>query len=130
MPVESMTTHISADMEKLYERAFITEQTQTTLSQVELQPRSREESWRQIAPLVQARYGYNPTVIRFYEDIITELQQQVSQYRAIINELVRAQIEDSEVEYATGTPTVLPPNLAKRMSDQTSPPSPMTGHEI
>jgi hypothetical protein len=124
------TTQISADVTKLYELGFITEQTQTSITEVESQRKPREETWRQLAPFVRAGHGYDPTVIRFYEDIILELQRQLARYRAIVTELLKAPVEEASVGYSQGTPTVLPPEIASRLRARTAPAARMTGHEM
>ncbi|HTQ53184.1 MAG TPA: hypothetical protein VMI94_01920 [Bryobacteraceae bacterium] len=126
---EPLTTHISADVQKLYEDSFLGERTQTSTTSSGPQANPRTEFWRQLAPLPR-RVGYDPAIIRFYEDVITELQRELARYKAMVAELSKPTAVEIEVEYSTGRQTVLPPALASRLRSSTAPPSPMIGHEI
>ena len=129
--VEPVTTHISADAQKLYEYSFVAEQTQTAATQLGPQGRSRGELWRQLAPFSRYPLGYDPTIIRFYEDVITELQRELAKYKTMVVELLKTPpATEINLEYSTGERTVLPPDVADRLRAHTMPASPMIGHEI
>jgi hypothetical protein len=127
---EPVTTNISTEAQKVYELMFLGEQTQTTATQTESQARPRAETLRRLAPLNRCPGGYDPAVIRFYEDVITELQRELARYKAMVAELSKNPVVGNEGEYTPGQPTTLPPDIAKRLRASTAPPSQMTGHEI
>jgi hypothetical protein len=131
MPLtERVTTHISADTRKLYEESFLAEPTPTSGTEVASQTRPRSELWRQLAPLVRHPTEYDPTIIRFYEDVITDLQRELVKYKAMVIELLKTSAPEDEVEYSLGQTTALPRDVASRLGARTRPPSPMLGHEI
>jgi hypothetical protein len=127
--LEPLTTHISADVQKLYEDTFLGERTQTSTSHSGPQAKPRAEFWRQLTPLPK-RVGYDPAIIRFYEDVITELQRELAYYKAMVVQLSKTTGMETELEYAPGQQTVLPPTVATRLHSRTEPALPMIGHEI
>lgn len=127
-----MTTYISSDFQKLYEREFLSEQTQTASARRPYPEESEagKETWRRIVPKVHHPQGYDPTIIRFYEGIIAELQRELAKYKAMVIELLAARGGEREGEYALGDTTELSPDFAKKLCTGTGPGLPMVGYEI
>jgi hypothetical protein len=112
---EPVTTHISADSQKLYESTFFGEHSRATATQPGSQSRSHAELWRQVAPIARHPSGYDPTIIRFYEDVIAELQRELAKYKTMVIELLKTTAIEEEVEYSPGQKTALPPEVASRL---------------
>lgn len=128
-----MTTYISSDLQKLYEREFLAERTQTASTRRPPPEESEagKEAWRHIALKFYHAHGYDPAVIRFYEDIIAGLQRELARYKAMVMELLAARGGEGGGEdgYAAGNPTELSPGFARKLRAGTRPGLPMVGHE-
>jgi len=95
------TTRISTDLEELWRKQFLTERTQTPADVLPDQKASeRDRNFRRMTETVRFSGGvYDPSVIRFYEDIILELQKEVVRYRALWEEAVKASRAEGEELY-------------------------------
>jgi hypothetical protein len=130
---KELTTYISADLRQLYERAFLSEQGQTGSS---LWDRTQEgafplETWKTTARRVQVIYYPEPSVIRFYEDIIAELQRELAKYKELVFQLlVSHQADVVDEVYSPGEPTTLPARTAEKLRRKPVAGLPMVGHEI
>jgi hypothetical protein len=129
---KELTTYISTDLEKLFLESFFSGQRQTAGI-----PESRQQidAMREVRKYLPARstrgYSYDQTIVRFYEDIISELQRELARYKDIVQKLLFIrEIEAEEIVYSPGEPTVLPPELAQKLRGRTKPGSPMVGYEI
>ncbi len=123
-------TYISADVEKLYERDFLAERTQTAYSRPLKENRLLKEQWSWISPRVSHPYGYDPVIVRFYEDIIVELQRELARYKAMVVALLASPSQEEDVQYFPGEPVHIPRDLARKLQSRTKPGLPMTGYEI
>ena len=95
------TTRISSNLEELWRRQFFAGQGQTP-ADVLLDSRApeRENSLRRMAATIKFSGGaYDSAIIRFYEDIILELQKQVLRYKTLWQEVAKAEWEDMEETY-------------------------------
>lgn len=123
-------TYISADVEKLYERDFLTEQTQTAHPRAQEEARFLKEQWSWFAPKLIRAYGYDPVIVRFYEDIIMDLQRELARYKAMVVELMKSPVHEPDIQYLPGEPVRIPAELAGTLNSRTEPALPMTGYEI
>ncbi len=129
---EILTTYISSSTDEVYERDFLLEQTRTAGSYFR-QPsevQAHWETWRRVALFLQYKYGYDLALIRFYEDIIAELQRELARYKEMVAELLPHRRPSTESEYSRGEVAALPHELARKMRSKTPPGSPMVGYEI
>lgn len=92
------TTGISTNLEELWRRQFLAGQGQTPAgTMAELK---RENNFKHIASTIKFSGGvYDPTIIRFYEGIILELQKQVVRYRELWESATKGAQEDIEEVY-------------------------------
>lgn len=131
---KELTTYISADLHSLYERAFLSTQRQTASSIQETWKETSclEETWKQAALRTHRGYWYDPSIIRFYEDVIAELQRELARYKAIVLQLMierEYQTEEDDL-YLPGPITKLPPEIERTISGKTRPGLPLVGYEI
>jgi len=129
---EELVTYISADLKKLYDRAFEASQKQTAsvLWEYPHETRAGQETWRGVLPIVRDPYGYDPAIIRLYEDIIAELQRELARYKEYVWELLYRREIDTDVMYARGQVTVLPTEIAQKLRARTEPGLRMLDYEI
>ncbi len=124
-------TSISADMERIYERDFRTYQTTTARGgSTGREAGLLKDEWMWVSPKIQRYYGYDPIIIRFYEDIIMQLQRELARYRAMVLELLQSRSSETEVEYSAGEPLYTPPAILRKLKSPTQPGLPVTGYEI
>ena len=92
------TTRISTNLEELWRDQFFAEQGQTPAGI--MADLKRENNFKHIASTIKFSGGvYDPAIIRFYEDIILELQKQVVRYRELWESATKAAQEDIEEVY-------------------------------
>ena len=78
-------TRISSDLEQMLRSQFLGQQERTPAESFPtLESAGAEDSIRQLTKTVRFAGGaYDPAIIRFYEDIIIELQKEVERYKAL-----------------------------------------------
>lgn len=114
------TTRISTDLEELWRGRFFTEQGQTPAGI--MADMKRENNFRHIASTVKFSGGvYDPAIIRFYEDIILELQKQVVRYRDLWESATKAAHEDIEEVYIPRQTVPLSEKVAEKLRRSTKP---------
>jgi hypothetical protein len=125
---EVLTTNISTESQKLYESAFLAEQSQTNGSIAG--SKAQAAGWRPVFPASRRLLIDEPAIIRFYEDVIADLQRELAKYKALAAELSKNLTVEIEGDYTPREKTQLPPDTARLMRASTQPASSMTGHEI
>jgi hypothetical protein len=118
------TTRISTDLEKLWRGQFLAEQGQTPIGIVptESKPENNINITDMTATVRFAGGVYDPAIIRFYEDIILELQKQVVKYRELWEAATRAaqQNEPDDVYFPRQT-VPLSQKMAEKLRRSTRP---------
>jgi len=96
------STSISTNLEELWRGQCFAAQGQTPAGVMQdLKAPETGNSLRRMAATVQFAGGlYDPAIIRFYEDIILELQKQVVRYRTLWEEAAKAGREEMEESFA------------------------------
>lgn len=118
-------------MERIYERDFLTCQTTTARGgSTRREDGILKDEWAWLSPKIQRHYGYDPIIIRFYEDIIMQLQRELARYRAMVLELQQSRSREAEVEYSVGEPAQAPSAILQKVKSPTQPGLPVTGYEI
>jgi hypothetical protein len=116
----SGSTNISTDLEELWRKQFFAAQGQTPAGTLpDLRVPETENSLRRMTSTVQFSGGlYDPAIIRFYEDVILELQKQVVRYKTLWEETakVREEIEESYVARQTVKPSA---DVVKKLRSRT-----------
>lgn len=114
------TTRISTDLEELWRGQFFAEQGQTPVGI--MADMKRESSFREIASTVRFSGGvYDPAIIRFYEDVILELQKQVVRYRELWEVATKAAHGEAEDTYVPQQTVPLSKNVAEKLRRSTKP---------
>ena len=115
------TTRISANLEELVRNEFFASQKQTPADVLPHPERSDiKEKWRHLSMDQSARI-YEIDIIRFYEDIIIELQRELVRYKALA-EIKRLAVEAEAEESFVPRPTVtLSAEMARKMRVRTRP---------
>ncbi len=114
------TTRISTDLEKLWRGQFFAEQGQTPVGiRADIK---RETDIKDIASTVRFSGGvYDQTIIRFYEDIILELQKQVVKYRELWESATKAAHDETEEVYFPRQTVQLSQKVAEKLRRSTKP---------
>lgn len=123
-------TYISADIDRMYERDFLAGQTNTARGGTQKETGLLKEEWTWVAPRLHRYYGYDPVIVRFYEDIIMQLQRELARYKAMVLELLHSPSRETDVQYSLGEPVRMPPAVLRKMHSLPQPGLPMTGYEI
>jgi hypothetical protein len=123
-------TYISADIERMYERDFLTGQTTTARGGTQNETGLLKEEWTWVAPRLYRYYGYDPVIVRFYEDIIMQLQRELARYKAMVVELLHSPSREADVQYSPGESVRMPPAILRKLRSLPQPGLPMTGYEI
>lgn len=114
------TTRISTDLEELWRGQFFAEQGQTPADA--MGDMKRESRFRDIASTVRFAGGmYDPTIIRFYEDVILELQKQVVRYRELWEAATKIAHEEAEAVYVPRQTVPLSKGVAEKLRRSTKP---------
>lgn len=119
----SSTTRISTDFEKMWRDQFLAQQERTPAeSFADLEVVEPQGELRRVASTVRFAGGaYDPTIIKFYEDIIAELQREVERYRALWH-AARAAAESEPVEQYAERDAVAPsPAFARKLKRSAKP---------
>lgn len=117
------TTRISTDLEQMWRNQFFAEQGRTPAQSFpSLASHETEGSLREITKTVRFAGGvYDPAIIRFYEDIIVELQREVERYKALWAS-VRSIADAEAPEFYVVRQTVQPsPAVARKLRSSTKP---------
>jgi hypothetical protein len=117
------TTRISTDMEQMWRNQFFAEQGRTPAeSFVGIENTEPEINLRQMTKTVKFAGGaYDPAIIKFYEDIIIELQKEVERYKALWESL-RSAAEGEAAESYVARQTVQPSlEFARKLRRSTRP---------
>jgi hypothetical protein len=115
------TTRISSDLEKMWRNQFFAEQGRTPAKSFagveEEEPRS---DLRQMTRAVRFAGGvYDGAIVKFYEDIIIELQKEVDRYKSLWASAQAATEEDEPESYLPRQTVKLSPEFAKKLSSGT-----------
>jgi hypothetical protein len=111
------TTRISTDLEKLWRSHFFASQESTPAdSPFDLEVAEPQKNIRQMTSNVRFAGGvYDSTIIKFYEDIILELQREVERYK-LLWESSRVKVEEEAEESYVARETVrLSPGMAEKL---------------
>lgn len=106
-PSTMNTASISSEFGELHERQFASRQQRT--ASATLMSRETEAHGhfvRSIRSVSQSPVPYDPVIVRFYEDIIQELQRELAKYQRMVQQ-VAAAVEETETGYSVGPPVVL-----------------------
>jgi hypothetical protein len=118
--MSASTTRISTNLEDLWRGQFFAEQGQTPAGI--MSDMQRESGFREIASTVRFSGGlYDPAIIRFYEDVILELQKQVVRYRALWEAATKAAHEEAEDMYVPQQTVPLSKEVAEKLRRSTKP---------
>jgi hypothetical protein len=117
------TTRISTDLEQMWRNQFYAGQGRTPAeSFAGIETVGPEIDFRQMAKTVRfAGATYDPAIIKFYEDIIVELQKEVERYKTLwasIRSAADAEIPESYVARQTIQPSA---DFAKKLRRSTKP---------
>jgi len=116
------TTSISTNLEDLWRNQFFAGQGQTPAEILpELRAPERATNFRRMTATVKfPGAGYDPAIIRFYEDIILELQKQVVRYKNLWESAAKAhrEVEESYVARDTIRPSE---SIVKKLRTATKP---------
>jgi hypothetical protein len=126
----TIRSYISADIATMYERDFLSGQTNTARAGTQREARFLKEQWSWLAPRVHYYYGYDPVIVRFYENIIMQLQRELARYKAMVVALLHSPPSEMDVQYLPGEPVRMPPDAVRKLRSLPQPGLPMTGYEI
>lgn len=126
---EPITTYISADVHELYRRSFVSEQTQTGYLSLTFPVNVTAEIWSQVNQPSISPSDREAAIIRFYEDIIAELQQEIMNYKAMVAESAVAREAEELGEHRPGQAIPLPPSLRQKWSSAVEAGLPLDGYE-
>lgn len=117
------TTRISTDMEQMWRNQFFAEQERTpAASFAGIEAAEPGTNLRRMAQSVRLEGGFDyPAIIRFYEDIIIELQREVERYKALwvsARSAAEAEVPESYFARQTIQPS---PAFAKKLRQTTKP---------
>ena len=118
------TTRISTDLEELWRNQFFTLQQSTPVGSSAEKARSEpQDRILQVTGTLRfTQSTYEPAIIRFYEDVIAELQREVSRYKSLWESLRTAAEPEGEAAYVARQGVSLPPTVAKKLRAPTKPP--------
>jgi hypothetical protein len=124
--------NISVDLRELRVRDFLFKNTQTAAALVGYpEGRIPTNRWTGLEVNVEPQpQMYAPTIIRFYEDLVTELQREVARYKNMVIELTGQRGLEAEAEYAPGMSTSPSPSFARKLRSVAPSGLPTPGIEI
>lgn len=112
------TTRISTDLEMLWRNRFFAQQEVTPARGiVEMDEVESTKQIRQLTETVRfAGEVYDPAIIRFYEDVITELQMEVQRYKTLWKLASLALEAESAGDYVPRQTVRPSPAVARKLS--------------
>lgn len=130
---KDMMTYISTDLEKLFLESFFSGQRHTTVGSI--QSHVQIDAFRDVGRYGPSRlsrsHPYDLTIVRFYEDIISELQRELARYKDIVQKLLFLRdTEAEEIGYAPGEAISLPPEIEEKIRGRTAPGLALPDYEI
>jgi hypothetical protein len=113
-----MTTQISADVGSLYRSGFLLERTQTGSRQTAPGIWPRADVWHEVVLTLPPPSSREAAIIRFYEDVLAELQIELARYKSMVSELLSVR-EEALGEHSLGEPNPLPWDLRRKWMSAT-----------
>ena len=116
------TTRISTNLEELVRNEFFAKQKQTPAAVFPQSSERREvkEKWRNLAMAEKAHFS-EIDIVRFYEDIILELQRELSRYKALAESARFADEAQPEESFVPRETAKRSEQMARKMRSRTQP---------